>query len=239
MARNRRKMSLYEVMGKGGIKSSYGKTLKKQPPEEPDIEEPTTAQTAIPDSGRAAHWPRKPKIVQFNAGRVEISMPYPLAIAVLLGIVLLFLVALWLGETGYLSRERTTGSAGTGLTNWRDIVGGGIRERKDANEIVSPDTGESKGDHQIVIQTYKRRADLEMVQYHFAEGGIETEIRQRGDTFYLVTTEKYDNPDREGTDGYAAKQKIIEWGVTYKAPQGYEPFGAKSFETAYGDKFDD
>ena len=118
-------------------------------------------------------------------------------------------------------------------------MGGGISEGIDANETVSPDTGESKGNHQIVIQTYKKRADLEMVQYHFTEGGIETEIRKRGDTFYLVTTEKYDNPDREGTDGYAAKQKIIEWGVKYKAPQGYEPFGAKSFETAYGKNFDD
>ena len=51
--------------------------------------------------------------------------------------------------------------------------------------------------------------------------------------------DKYENPDREGTDGYAAKQKIIEWGARYKAEQGYEPFGAKSFETAYGMKFND
>lgn len=239
MARNRGKLSLYEVMGKSSIKSSYGKTLKKQPPEPPPRDEPIKAKSALPESERVAHWPRRPKIIQLNAGRVEISMPYPLAIAVVLGIILLFLVALWLGETGYLSRKGKTGTAGTGLTNWRDIVGGGKSERRDANEIVSPDTGESKGNHRIVIQTYKKRADLELVQYHFAEGGIETEIRKIGDIFYLVTTKKYDNPNREGTDGYAAKQKIIEWGVKYKAPQDYEPFGVKSFETAFGKKFDD
>ena len=112
----------------------------------------------------------------------------------------------------------------------------------DENERISPDVGKAvtgTGNNRIVIQTYDKRADLELVQYHFTEGNIETEIRKIGDTFYLVTVDKYENPDREGTDGYAAKQKIIERGARYKAPQGYETFGAKSFETAYGMKFDD
>ena len=244
MARNRRKMSPYEVIGQSRSKSSFDKALKKLPPEKSDSGEPATAESAMPASGRATHWPRKPKLVQFNAGRIEISLPYPLAIAVLLGVVLLFLVALWLGETGYLNRKRITNSAGTVLNGRRTAVGEGMVGSDD--ERISPDVGKTvtgTGNNRIVIQTYDKRADLELVQYYFAEGGIETEIRQIGDTFYLVTTmDKYENPDREGTDGYAAKQKIIEWGARYKAPQGYETFGAKSFETAYGRygmKFDD
>lgn len=242
MARNRRKMSLYEVIGQKRSKSSFGKALKKLPPEKPDKEDPTAVKTTVLVSGRATHWPRKPKLVQFNAGRIEISLPYPLAIAVLLGVVLLFLVALWLGETGYLNRKRITNSAGTVLngrwtTAGKDMVG------SDENERVSPDVGKTvtgTGNNRIVIQTYDKRADLELVQYHFAEGGIETEIRTIGDTFYLVTTmDKYENPKREGTDGYAARQKIIEWGARYKAPQGYETFAPNLFSDAYGKKFND
>ena len=241
MARNRRKMSPYEVIGQSRSKSSFGKALKKLPPEKSDSGEPATAESAMPASERATHWPRKPNLVQFNAGRIEISLPYPLAIAVFLGVVLLFLVALWLGETGYLSRTRITNSAGTVLQGRRTAVGEGM-VGSDENERISPDVGKTvtgTGNNRIVIQTYDKRADLELVQYYFAEGGIETEIRTIGDTFYLVTVDKYENLDREGTDGYAAKQKIIEWGVRYKAPQGYETFGAKSFETAYRMKFDD
>jgi len=241
MARNRRKMSPYEVIGQSRSKSSFGKALKKLPPEKSDSGEPATAESAMPASERATHWPRKPKLVQFNAGRIEISLPYPLAIAVFLGIILLFLVALWLGETGYLNRKRITNSAGTVLQGRRTAVGGGM-VGGDENERISPDIGKTvtgTGNNRIVIQTYDKRADLELVQYHFAEGNIETEIRKIGDTFYLVSADKYENPDREGTDGYAAKQKIIEWGARYKAEQGYEPFGVKSFETAYGRNFYD
>jgi len=247
MARNRNKMSLYEVIGQSRSKSSFGKTLKKFTPEKSDRDEPAPAKTAHSVSGRASYWPRKPKIVQFNAGRIEISLPYPLAISVLLGVVLLVLVALWIGEIGYLSRERITNSAGKVLTGWRKSVDDGVAgtgEKSDEDGKIPPDAGKtgtdvSTGNNRIVIQTYDKKADLELVQYHFAEGGIGTEIREIGDTFYLVTTDKYENPGRAGTDGYAAKQKIIEWGAKYKAPPGYEPFGAKSFETAYGMKFDD
>ena len=115
----------------------------------------------------------------------------------------------------------------------------------DEDKTIPPDAGKtgtdvSTGNNRIVIQTYDKRADLELVQYHFAEGGIGTEIREIGNTFYLVTVNKYEkDPSIEGTDGYAALQRIIKWGARYKAPPGYEPFGAKSFETAYGMKFDD
>jgi hypothetical protein len=241
-------MSLYEVMGQSKSKSSYGKTLKKLTPAKPDKEEPTVVKTSAIVSGKATHWPRKPKLLQFNAGRVEISLPYPLAIAVFLGFILLFLVALWLGETGYLNRTRITNSAGTVLDSLRKKMGEGLAgsgQRVGENENILPNneeavTGGSKGNNRIVIQTYHTREDLELVQYHFSEGNIGTEIKKIGDTFYLVTVDKYEkDPKIAGTDGYAAKQKIIEWGARYKAPQGYEPFGAKSFETAYGRKFDD
>ncbi len=242
MARNRRKMSPYEVIGQSRSKSSFGKTLKKLPPEKSDSGERATAESAMPASERATHWLGKPKLVQFNAGRIEISLPYPLAIAVLLGIILLFLVALWLGETGYLSRTRITNSARTVLQGRRTAAGGGM-VGSDENERISPDAGKTvtgTGNNRVVIQTFDKRADLEQVQYHFAEGGIETEIKKIGDTFYLRTVDKYEKaPKIEGTDGYAALQRIIKWGARYEAPQGYESFASNLFSDAYGKKFDD
>ncbi|NIP24502.1 MAG: hypothetical protein GWN67_22590 [Phycisphaerae bacterium] len=253
MARNRGKMSLYEVIGKGKSKSGYGKKVKKLTPAMPEKQEPKAVTTAVPVTERATHWPRKPKLLQFNAGRVEISLPYPLAFTVFLGLILLFLVALWLGEKGYLNSNRITNSAGTVFNGLRKKVGQGFAgsgQRVEENENILPDdkndnvketvTIQSKGGNRIVIQTYHTREDLELVQYHFAEGNIETEIRKIGNTFYLVTVDRYEkDPKIAGTDGYAALQKIIKWGARYKAPQGYESFAPNLFSDAYGKKFDD
>jgi hypothetical protein len=77
------------------------------------------------------------------------------------------------------------------------------------------------------------------VKDYFAGFGIETEVRHINNWYYLVTKDKYDNPEKPGTDGYAAKQKIIELGADYKAPAGYGTFGPKPFHDAYGMRFED
>lgn len=242
MARNRKKVghgrkkkSLYEVIGEGRLKSRYSKTLEQPRPEKVDKDEPTTESTvAVPE--RAAQWPRRPRIVQFNAGRIEISIPYQLAIAFLLGIILLVLVVFRLGEgvgesAAKKQKNNPDAPAGQGQTTDTD------EKMSPGGEKVGP--AELKGDHRIVIQTYPVRAHLEPVQQHFVQSGIETEIRRINEMYYLVTKKKYENPQRQGTDGYLAKQRIIAVGAEYKAPPGRETFGAKSFETAYGMKFDD
>jgi len=241
---SRRKKSLYEVIGKTRLKSSYGKTLEQPHPEKTDRDKPTTEPSmAVPE--RAAQWPRKPRIVQFNAGRIEISMPYQLAIAFLLFIILLVLVVFRLGQL----KERVGGSAvkiqknNLELTGQKEVAGRG--QNTDKGEKISPggekvEAVKSKGNNRIVIQTYRLKAHLVPVQQHFARFGIETEIIPIDNQWLLVTKAKYEEkPERPGTDGYVAKQKIIELGAKYKAPPGYETFGAKSFETAYGMKFED
>lgn len=241
---SRKKKSLYEVIGKTRLKSSYGKTLEQPHPEKTDRDKPTTEPSmAVPE--RAAQWPRKPRIVQFNAGRIEISMPYQLAIAFLLFIILLVVVVFRLGINQGMAdsavkvqknnpdappgRKKPAGQDQTTDTNEKMLVNG------EKTELA-----ESKGNNRIVIQTYRLRTHLEPVQQYFAQFGIETEIIPIDNQWFLVTKAKYEeDPKRPGTDGYVAKQNIIELGAKYKAPQGYEPFGAKSFETAYGMKFDD
>jgi len=244
---SRRKKSLYEVIGEGRLKSRYGKTLEQPRPEKADKDEPTI-EPAVVVPERAAQWPRKPRIVQFNAGRIEISMPYQLAIAFLLFIILLVLVVFRLGQL----KERVGGSAvkiqknNPELTGQKEVAGQG--QNTDTNKKIPPNNGkakvvESKGNNRIVIQEYQVRAHLEPVQQHFARFDIETEIRRIGETYYLVTKAKYEkNPGRERTDGYLAKQRIIAVGAQYKAPPGYETFATHFFKDAYGMKeelFDD
>jgi len=246
MVRNRKKKSLYEVIGKTWPKSSYGKTLEQLYPEKSGDAKPTTAKSAIQVPKRAAQWPKRLRIVQFNAGRIEISMPYQLAIAVLLGVVLLVLVVFRLGQISQKvanpavkipkSVQKVAERATAGIPQTPGVA------EKTALASASAEKAEPiklTGNNRIVIQTYQLRTHLEPAKQYFAQFGIETEIKKIGDWYYLVTTNKYENPEKPGTDGYIAKQKIIELGAKYKAPPGYESFGSKPFDTAFGKKFDD
>lgn len=245
MARNRGKKSLYEVIGKNHLKSCYDKTLEQPHPEKLDRDQPAIAKPAGAIPKRAVIWPRKPKIVQFNAGRVEFSIPYPLAIALLMGLVLIVLLAVRLGQIGYSQKTANPGrETPANAQTMAEIITNSTRYIPDTTAKIPVNAGrttltESKGDNRIVIQTYRLRAHLEPAKQYFAQFGIETEIRKIGNWYYLVTKNKYENPKRPGTDGYLAIQKIIELGAKYKAPQGYETFGPKPFHDAYGMKSDD
>ena len=243
MVRARRKKSLYEVIGKTYSKLGYGKTLEQPPPEKTSKDKPIT--TRVLET--VARWPRRPRIVQFNAGRLELSMSYQLAIALLLGVVLLVLVVFRLGQISNPSRQKAADSA---VKTPESVQEAAPRATDSKTQTPGPArkttlnaqrtrSAESKGNNRIVIQTYELRAHLEPVRWYFAERGVETEIRRIGGMYYLVTTEKYENPEKPGTNGYLAKQKIIEMGAKYKAPPGRETFGSKPFHDAYGMRFDD
>jgi hypothetical protein len=97
-----------------------------------------------------------------------------------------------------------------------------------AKELAHP-----AGDHVIVIATYKQGDDLVPVKEYFSKNGIETQIQEKSGYFFLVTENKFQNPNREGTDGYFALQKIKKVGAKYKAPAGYETFAPNYFQDAY------
>ena len=244
MVRRRGKKALYEVIGRS-YRPHPGSTLEQLHPEKAGEAEPAT-EKPLRVSGRAVKWPRRPRIVQFNAGRIELSVPYQLAIAILLGVVLLVLVFYRLGQISSPAEQATVESA-------EELPGSGNPEagRGEADMQTPPVVEKTmpattpveeigpKGDNRIVIQTYRLRAHLEPAKEYFAQLGIETEIKKIGQWYYLVTMDKYENPKKPGTDGYFAVRKIIELGAKYKAPQGYETFGPKPFHDAYGMKFED
>jgi len=241
MVRNRRKKALYEVISKTGSKSSYDRLLRQPHPGEPGKDksiasEPTTLSRGV------SKWPRRPRVVQFNAGRIEISMPYQVAIALLLAIILLLLVFFRLGQITYLSSEEVTG-ADIGMPQTVQKVvpeaAAGPPQTLEPASVEKLEPVGTEGNNRIVIQTYQFRAQLEPVKQYLARFGIETKIRKIDDWYYLVTSDKYENPEKPGTDGYLVKQKIIDLGTKYKAPPGYETFGTKPFHDAYGMRFDD
>jgi hypothetical protein len=245
MALSRKKKSLYEVVGKTWSKSRYDKTLEKLQPAPAPADEPTTQQ-ATKLSEKLAMWPRRPRTFQFNAGRIEMSIRYEVAVALLLGFILVALIIFRLGQSSSPAEQKPEDAQAQTPATQLIPPATELAQPPDApEEQVAParDQGieqpEPTGDNRIVIQTYQLRPHLVPVQQYFARFGIQTEIRKMGDWYYLVTKNKYENPERPGTDGFAAKQKIIELGAAYKAPLGYETFGDKPFHDAYGMRFEE
>jgi hypothetical protein len=251
MARDHRgRKALYEVMSKARLKPGIGGAFKQKHPKMPDEKKPPVQEKpAAERPDVATQWWKKPRIVQFNAGRIEFSMPYQLAIALLLGLILMALITFRLGQHSRLTKQQTIRPAEE--MQVQKIVQESPPKQATVDTIQKPAVAEdisprSKevgpaepiSNNVIVLVEYKARADLEPVQKHFAQYGIETEIIMEGGRYLLVTKGRYDNPEKAGTDGYKVKQRIIEVGALYKgkAPAGYETFAPNFFKDAYGKK---
>ena len=248
MARKRGKKALYEVMSKGRLKPTYEKKIEPLRPKELDKAQPSTAKPDVSTFEKPPRWRIRPKPVQINAGRIELSMPYQLAIAVLLGVVLLMLISFRVGYRLGRGGQKAANPAGRVENRSSDdavgraeVAAGGVRESPERASPVSERIEPPKptGNNRIVIQTYLIRAHLEPVKEYFDKLGIQTEIRKIGERYYLVTSNKYEDTDRPGTDGYTVKRRIIELGPKYKAPPGYETFAPNLFTDAYGMRFND
>ncbi len=243
MVRNKRKKALYEVMSKARDKPGFGRTLEKMRPKSSD--EGKSAVNAETSKAKA-RWMRKPRIVQFNFGRIEFSMPYPLAFALVLGLIVLVLAAFRLGY--YLTYQRAISTAvetpQIKRTTPMEREAADIRqppapvEGSTLLDEVKPTQPKSTGNNVIVLVEFGARADLVPVRAHFAEYGIDTEIVMENGRYFLQTKNRYDNPGTPGTNGYKALQKIIEVGAKYKgkAQPPFETFAPNFFSDAYGKK---
>jgi len=243
MARNRKKKALYEVISKT---PGYDGAVERLHPEEPGRDEQIEAKPAKTMSERVSQWPRRPRLVQFNAGRIELSMPYQLAIALLLGLVLLVLGVFRLGQISGVPKSADSGTIGDNIKQETPIGLGteGTTAVSGSGEETTGAAGEDAeavrrtGNNVIVLQEYHTHADLVPVRNHFAEYDIATEIVRENGRYFLLTKDRYDNPEKRGTDGYDARQRIIAVGALYegKAPDGYETFAPNFFRGAYGKK---
>jgi hypothetical protein len=217
----------------------------------PPPETPTVAERVQP-------WLR-PKAVQYNEGRIEISVRWPVAVGAGLLVVVVLLVVYRLGYLGAkaefgatMAREsnQVVGASGSTADSGQATNSGGAGNDTAGSQAVAP-----TGDHVVVLAHYPTRTQLVPVQEHFRQHGVGTAIvtferlRQyfsdrkmstrpvpRGDGFMLITDRGYDNPATPGTDGHAVLQRIKEIGAQYQPPEGYESFAPNRFGDAYGMK---
>jgi hypothetical protein len=266
MIHNTKKKALYEVIGRAGSKPGYeqlhpngtagqvSSAGSTSSPQAGSTHSTSSGQTSSPQAGPGrvqgvVRWTIKSRVVQFNAGRIEFSIPYQVGIAVVLGILLAAVVLFRLGQ-----RVGGREVAANAPAAAKPVVNKPVAPRpvtQDTPVVKQPtvqDTSAagvganqptSTGRNRIVLKIYQVRSHLEPAKEYFDKMGVATEIIEKNNWYYLVTKNKYDNPEKAGTDGYLAKQKIIEIGSGYKAPVGFESFGPKPFSDAFGMRFDE
>jgi hypothetical protein len=241
MARKSGKKALYEVIGKSRLPSLAGGEQAGQGPVEKPVADEPSVETPAVEKPAVTTWPKKPTIVQINAGRIEFSLPYQVAIALLLGVVLVLLVVYRLGQMSYATAPA---EGGLDAREARDAETGKAPAVDSYDTSPPPSRAETThpaepgGKNVIVIVEYDKKRDLIPVQEHYREYGIETEIVLRPNgRYFLWTKERYDAVDPRSRCE-ADKQKIITVGAKYKAERGYERFGTPPFDDAYPKKVD-
>ena len=257
MKRPAKRMALYEVMGKKQYKSLFKKNLEPVNIPIPEKEKPVIQPiSALPEKSpeKPVKWANKPKFLQLNAGRVEMSIPYQLAVAFVLVALLIILIAFRLGKAS----DNQTSAVVKAPAPVKKIVEKPVYKptivpkpevsdlpvglvAKEPDQKIPLAAGSTQGSN-IVIQALRSSNDLEPVKDYFATQGIATEIKTVGSWYYLVTVNKYEDLKETGSQGENMLKRIIELGAGYKSPQGFESFRVKGktpFQDAYGMKFED
>lgn len=209
--------------------------------------------------GPARTW-LKPRPVQLNEGRIEISVPYHVGAIAGLVVLLVIVGAYRLGGSGSQSGDAVSpavnrsevanppagpasgnATADAGRPTSNSAVSGAAKQ-----DVVSTAV---QGDHLLILARSKRQEDFDPVVRHFRENGIDVtavsldSLRQwfakynldasrlpSGDGFLLVGANFCKNPEVAGTDGFEVKQKITEVGARYR---GKAPSGYDSFAPRY------
>lgn len=257
MARYRGQKSLYEVMNRARIKSSRSSTepLHSQ---ESDIAG-TESGSETPKQEQSVDFARyrRPKPIQINQGRIELTIPVKAAVILVLVVIVCLLLSFRLGQLYSGSDSGTDESfiENRPTNNTQDTQGG--MEPAPAEEVDNKQQVESLGTsnpvdppqvpvnadtlragNAIVIQQFDKLADLKAVGRYFNREGIPTEIVQKGLYYFLITQERF-KVEELGSKGTQKRIEIRELGKNYKAPQGLETFSAHYFSDAYSKLIDD
>jgi hypothetical protein len=229
MSYSRGRKALYEVINKDKPKTVILKD-EQQPKAQTPLPQP-------PVPSVSSGWPQKAAMVRYNRGRIELSVPYQIAIAAGLVVILLLMLVFRLGQNSASSQTASVGAVSVPKPE--------VKKSNRPVQFAPPEpvvrqtpaaATVGQGDNVIVIVEYKNKdtKDLLPVQQHFASHGIATEIRGNPGDFFLVTKKRYESIKQ----GDAALKEIVEVGAKYKgkAPAGYETFAPHYFDDAYGRK---
>lgn len=235
MARSTKRKVLYEALklgqakftGKKGLNRSHILRLGKSV---------STAKNGDLDADQDEYWPPDSPAARTISGRLVLSVPYPIVIIAVLMLILTILAAFKIGQIAGRKQvpemEPPTPIANT--------VTADPANAEKTKKIDTDDTEKTPlillkpvGDHIILIATCNKKRDLEPVKDHFAKYGIDSEIQKKDPFYTLVAKQRYQNPKRVGTDGYAALERIKQVGALYQAPKGYLSFAPLNFQDAY------
>ncbi len=252
---------------------------KDAPPEKPaDKCEPPVVKTRLVEGiGRSTqHRPAqpllRPKALQLNGGRVEVSVPYHVGLAAALAVVLVVLGAFRIGQKYPAGQGRDNVPAqppvrsapqnAATMTSSRPrpetpVAGPRVAESATAQPPLQAQSApQGQGDHLLILARARQQEDLAPVIKFFADNGVELmplplndatrELFTKngynaaalgsGDGYLLIAKSLFSNPEREGTDGYAMRMKIIDLGEKYKAQPGSQMFAPHYFRDTYGTK---
>ena len=213
--RKKKKMALYEVLSKGMSNSRPRQELESKPVGSPQVQ----------------RMQAKPRALQFNRGRFEVSLRYDIAIVLGLLLILCLMGAYRLGEYSSIKEDATTQDEGVTMTAPEPVTNTAAPAASETRRTLVEE--ESGGDNWIVIARNQNEGQLAPVQQYFDGYGIETQIRKLAGVYILHTKQTFGNPNRAGSDGERMRRKIIEIGKGYEPPSGYKTF---DFTTAYGMK---
>jgi len=222
------------------LKRAFSKKRKKRPPK------PSNNEVAFKLSNKSdGSWPIKGGLLRKVLFKSKLEKRIkrflnPSRLIPMLAVVLVGLLAIRFYQHYFGSADQPDAYAPQSLNNQAGMTGDiqaapeqEARNTRKTDQEVMP---RPAGDHVIVIMTYRLRKDLEPVKDYFNSNGIATNIKKQGDYYYLLTAERFKSPKQRGSDGFYALEKIKKIGADYKAPSGYETFGAEPFQDAYGMK---
>ena len=231
MVRNRNKMALYEVINRANAQPAEPKGSDKDKAGEAKKAAKRPAKAKRPTK---SVWSGRPRMLSLLQGRVEISIPYQLAVAILLGVLLVVLVAFRLGQ--FSGKKIAAAGMGVDLSPVTAVDSSpatpAIDEALRDAEVPAGIITAPSGSNHIVIQEFGKRRDLVPVMNYFSDNGIECLIIEHSGKYFLVTKNRYNR-----TEGNKALEKIKETGAGYKAPTGFESFAPRLFSDAYLKKF--
>ncbi len=257
MAKGLNRIALYELVNKARFKSAqqkaladveYRKTGQKpvteaEPKPEPVAEkiETPAVQSQIsetPVSKPGSVWSSRPKAVRLYPDRIELCFSWQVVIISLLTLGAILMAFFRLGQIYPLNK--TDAKKPLQTISVENIMPQ-AKPSQPANadkQTPAPKMVEPMGDNIIVIASHPLSSHLEPVKQYFAGFGIATEIIKKDNRFLLVTQERFDSVEKAGSNGFEMRKKIIAIGANYKPPagSGFEPFGPKPFQDAYGMK---
>ncbi len=240
MAKSSGRIALYELVNKTRFKSSQQKALSTTGLKTEQAPTESAEPKAETDVRIDRLWSTRPRAVRLYPDRIELCFSWQVMVIGLLVLVTMFMVFFRLGQIYSLKKSAAKESLPSSITAEKIMP----RPRVVATEPVE-NVGkkplrmvEPMGDHVVVIASYDLSSHLEPVRQYFAGFGIATDIVKKGSRYLLVTQERFDNPDKTGTNGFEMKKKITSIGAKYKPPLGsrFESFGTKPFQDAYGMK---